>query len=184
MSRVTLLAGLTFVCLVIGLLIGRETFLRTGAAVSWTGVFDTIAARWPDVPQMRPGELSGRLAGSDSGRQPVLVDVRRRSEYEISHLPGALHAESPGDIRALAGDVPPGGEMVLYCSVGIRSSEAAARLTRDGYTNVFNLQGSIFQWANEGYPVVSNGQPAHRVHPYDAAWGTLLNPEFHPVKEQ
>ncbi len=38
-----------------------------------------------------------------------------------------------------------------------------------------NLKGSIFQWANEGRPVVRDGEPVREVHPYDAVWGRLLD---------
>jgi len=46
--------------------------------------------------------------------------------------------------------------------------------------NVFNLQGSIFQWANEGRPLMANGRVVHVVHPYSERWGVLLNPQLHP----
>jgi hypothetical protein len=42
---------------------------------------------------------------------------------------------------------------------------------------VQNLEGSIFQWANEHRPLVRDGQRETRVHPYNAVWGRLLAPE-------
>ena len=35
----------------------------------------------------------------------------------------------------------------------------------------------IFEWANEGRPVVRDGREVEAVHPYDAVWGRLLAPE-------
>ena len=46
--------------------------------------------------------------------------------------------------------------------------------------NVFNLQGSIFQWANEGRLLMANDRAVHAVHPYNERWGVLLNPQLHP----
>jgi hypothetical protein len=44
-----------------------------------------------------------------------------------------------------------------------------------GYTNVANLEGSIFKWANEGRALVGpGGSPTRAVHEYDATWGGLL----------
>ena len=43
------------------------------------------------------------------------------------------------------------------------------------YTNVRNLDGSIFQWANEGRPLVRGNQRVQDVHPYDENWGRLLD---------
>ena len=43
-----------------------------------------------------------------------------------------------------------------------------------GYADVWNLEGSIFQWANGGRPVYRDGRPVEAVHPYNTLWGTLL----------
>jgi rhodanese-related sulfurtransferase len=169
-------------CLIGGLIIGREVLRPKGKLLSWEAVFEEIERRWPSVPQMTPNELARRLARPDGEGRPVLIDVRRRDEYETSHLPGAVHAGSPGGIQALVGEPVAGHEVVLYCSVGIRSSAAANRLMAGGFTNVYNLQGSIFQWANEGHPIVRDGQPTDTVHPYNPEWGQLLNASHHPVK--
>ena len=50
----------------------------------------------------------------------------------------------------IAKDAP----IVTYCSVGYRSGKMAERLQAAGYTNVRNLEGSIFKWANEHRPLV------------------------------
>jgi rhodanese-related sulfurtransferase len=174
------MAGLALGCLAAVVLIGRDVYERTQDALSWQDVFLKIEGTWPDVSQMVARDLARLLARSDERSRPFLIDVRQRDEYELSHLPGAVQAESSDDIRALVSGLPAGRDVVLYCSVGIRSSAAAERLMRDGRTNVFNLQGSIFQWANDGYPVVSNGGPTHVVHPYDSEWGVLLEASHHP----
>lgn len=62
----------------------------------------------------------------------------------------------------------------------ISTAELARKLAARGYTNVVNLEGSLFAWANEGRPVYAGGQLASRVHPYDSAWGGLLRPGLRP----
>ena len=68
-----------------------------------------------------------------------------------------------------------------------RSSRLAERLRQAGCTNVFNLDGSIFQWANEGRPLERDGRPVNEVHPYNKTFGQLLRPEHRakatPVEE-
>ena len=59
--------------------------------------------------------------------------------------------------------------------MGYRSARIADRLETAGFRDVRNLTGSIFQWANEGRPVVRDGEPVREVHPYDAVWGRLLD---------
>jgi rhodanese-related sulfurtransferase len=108
------------------------------------------------------------------------MDVRSPAEFAFSHLPGALNAESKAEIAALVKIIPTNRVVVLYCSVGVRSSKAANALLAAGRTHVFNLQGSIFQWANEGRSVVRDGRPVSEVHPYNEHWGRLLAPSHHP----
>lgn len=67
----------------------------------------------------------------------------------------------------------------IYCSVGYRSAGVTQRLREAGFTNVSNLQGSIFRWANEGRPVYRDRRRVQAVHPFDARWGQLLTDSLH-----
>ena len=51
---------------------------------------------------------------------------------------------------------------MTYCAVGYRSAEMATQLRAAGFTNVRNLEGSIFQWANEHRPLVHGEQPVEQ----------------------
>lgn len=156
-----------------------QTQASTNISPAWQAVFKQIEHNWPTVSQMSTAELAQQLALPENIR-PVLIDVRSPDEYAVSHLPDAINAGSPAEISALVKIVPTNRPVVLYCSVGIRSSKAAHQLLESGRTNVFNLKGSIFQWANEGRTVVRHGQPVTEVHPYNEHWGRLLNPSHHP----
>jgi len=145
----------------------------TKDAATWDAVFVWIQRDWPEIPQMSTRELAERIAA-----HPLLIDVRARQEYEVSHLPGAVWAETPQQIAFVLREASDGQTVMLYCSVGVRSSKAAATLVRSGRTNVFNLRGSIFQWANEGRTLVANDRAVHVVHPYNERWGVLLNPQL------
>ena len=61
-------------------------------------------------------------------------------------------------MEAFARDTP----IVVYCSVGYRSARVARWLGRQGFTNVRNLDGSLFAWANEGRPMEADGRPVQR----------------------
>jgi rhodanese-related sulfurtransferase len=156
-------------------------FAGTKNSVTWDAVFTWIQRDWPEVPQMSTHELAQRLRASN-GAAPLLIDVRTREEYEVSHLPGAVWAETPSEIATALRTAPDQRTVVLYCSVGVRSSKAAAKLIGSGRGNVFNLQGSIFRWANEGRPLIASDHAVHVVHPYNEHWGILLNPELRPPR--
>ena len=141
------------------------------------------------VVEQRPassgaGELPPALVSFDSLQERLgsprlrLLDIRSRDDYSRGHLPGAVWAETPSEITAVLRTVSDQQPVVLYCSVGVRSSKAAANLMRSGRAYVFNLQGSIFKWANEGRPLTADDHIAHVVHPYNERWGVLLKPEL------
>jgi rhodanese-related sulfurtransferase len=102
----------------------------------------------------------------------LLLDVRTREEFEVSHLRGAVHV--PPDAAASVLREPKDRPVVTYCSVGYRSGGFAQKLHAAGFTNVANLEGSIFRWANEGRPVFRGSQEVTEVHPYNRTWGLLL----------
>ena len=106
-------------------------------------------------------------------KNPLLLDARTIEEYEVSHLIDAKIV--PNNLENLAEErinyLTP---IVVYCSVGYRSSAIARRLLSMGYKNVFNLDGSIFQWVNENHPVYREGEPVNKVHPYQKFWQHLL----------
>jgi rhodanese-related sulfurtransferase len=146
-------------------------------AESWNEIQRTIRNRFPDVRRISAGELSAWL--EDAGRvAPVLIDARHEEEFQVSHLPKARHARTVKAVRAVVpSETQP---IVVYCSMGYRSSSLARKLRKAGFTNVANLEGSLFGWANEGKPLHQGVEQvsAARVHPYNGKWGKLLNSEL------
>lgn len=132
---------------------------------------------FPDVEQMPPEELRQELE-NDSTPAPVLLDVREEDEYAVSHLPGAIRVEPGSDASEALESLDPDTPIVAYCSVGYRSSALVKKLQERGFTNVQNLEGSIFEWANRGYPVERDGEEVREVHPFDEEWGALLHEDL------
>lgn len=142
----------------------------------WAELKAEIRGKFPGVDQLSVAELGDWL--SAVREPPVLLDVREAKEYAVSHLEGALLARDEAAALEALGDAPLDRPVVLYCSVGYRSSALAEKLEARGYTSVHNLEGSIFEWVNRGQPIVSAGTPVKSVHPYDTDWGQLLRRDF------
>ena len=134
----------------------------------WTDTLRTVRDHFPLVRQMSTDDFALLL---EEQPEITILDTREPQEYEVSHIQGAVLAQNAADAIEL---------LVVYCSVGYRSSHIAAILSRRGYSNVFNLEGSIFKWANENRPIYSGDDRASSVHPYDENWGRLLSKEFLP----
>ena len=140
-----------------------------------------VRVRFPGVPQISTADLGLWLSDTHRPR-PVILDVRPMAEFTVGHLPGAIQIDpsaGPEKVRRVVGTNP--APIVVYCSVGWRSSALARELGNAGFTNVANLEGSVFAWANEDRPLEADGHPATRVHPYNRVFGRLLRPEKRAV---
>ena len=144
--------------------------------LKWSAVESLVDDRFPSVSHISTDSLSRVLA--NPGSALVLFDTRTRAEFDVSHIPGAVHLDPETRDFSPLDTLGRDAQIITYCSVGYRSSEMAARLEEAGFVNVSNVRGSIFRWANEGRTVVRDGQPVREVHPYDGIWGRLLDPEL------
>lgn len=150
-----------------------------GSGPTWAETLHSVETEFSAVPQVTPAALAGKLEAG-KGSKPLLLDIRAPAEYRISHLHGARQASNARAALALLRDVDQSRDILVYCSVGWRSSAVAERLRKAGYRNVSNLRGGIFTWANEGRPLYSGDQRVAAVHPFDQNWGRLLQQKYHP----
>lgn len=138
-----------------------------------------VRAKFSDTRQVSPAELVGWLA--DPNRPPpLLVDARPDEQFALSHIDGAVQLD-PTDpdisqLRVVSRETP----VVIYDGPGVLGAGIAPALMEEGFTRVSNLEGGLFRWANEGYPLVNADGPAARVHPINWKWGRLLKGRFHP----
>ncbi len=81
----------------------------------------------------------------DSGKKPVVLDVREPHEYEIANLGGELIPlrELPSRLKELDS----AQDIVVHCKMGGRSQEAVELLKSAGFRKVKNLVGGIDRWA-------------------------------------
>lgn len=159
--------------------LGAVTFFALGLQdlARLDGIKERIRQDFPDVRSIGTDALHHRL---QSGAMPLLLDVRRVEEYQVSRIPGALRLDPTATARDLDDPSSPvhriakDREIVVYCSVGYRSARLARRLSEAGFTRVKNLEGSIFEWAQKGYPLRQGDLKVFRVHPYSRAWAYLV----------
>lgn len=171
------LLGSFLVIVVVPILIGAVVVLLAGRGVAFEAVRRLTVRKFPNVQWVDAAALA-RWREDSARTQPVIVDARTPIEFQVSHLPGAvlMDARRPSlrPLRGLAMNVP----VVAYGSTGYRGARLVHWLRTQGYTNVSNLSGGIFRWANDGRPVVRDGRPTLEVHPYDQRWGLLLESRY------
>lgn len=113
----------------------------------------------------------------------LILDIREKKEYNVSHLPGAIFFGSKHPNYGFLEDLAKDQKIVLYCSIGYRSEKMGEKLNRKGFKNVYNLFGSIFAWVNENHPVFDeNEKLTNKVHTYNRKWSKwVMNPKYDRV---
>ena len=151
------------------------TTFQTGCTqdVKWSTVLHAVRVEYEDVQHITTDSLKQRLDQSATSGV-TLLDTRTRGEFNVSHLRGAVRVDPDEEEFSSLDSLDRATPIVTYCSVGYRSAAVARRLGELGFTNVSNLEGSIFKWANEDLPVYRGDEIVTEVHPFDRLWGQLL----------
>ncbi len=103
----------------------------------------------PEFQNIRPQELAAMLEEKNFLLINTSPPIHGRIESTDKHLPFQ-------DSRDWIEQFPAAknARIVLYCRAGISSVSAARKLSREGYTRLYNLQGGIRAWEAAGFPVV------------------------------
>ncbi len=144
------------------------------AQLNWQSLKAQIRNQFPSVEHITTTDFKENYSGS-----ALVVDVRNADEFAVSHIPDAVHFQDADQLAAWIKRQPT-QPVVVYCSVGYRSAQMAKSLQKLGLQQVVNLEGSIFEWANQGEPVVAPTGPTQKVHPFNEKWGQLLEEKYHP----
>jgi rhodanese-related sulfurtransferase len=138
-----------------------------------------VARRYASLTHLEPEAVAAGLARV--GGTLLLLDAREPEEFAVSRLPGAIHIPpriTAADFRADYGSRAAGRDIVVYCSVGIRSARLAFAL-RDvidacGARSCANMSGGIFRWHNESRPLEAVEGAPRVIHPYSAYWSRFI----------
>lgn len=87
----------------------------------------------------------------------LLIDTRLKSEWDVMHIPGSIHAPAP-DVRTRypewVGDKP----VAFICNTGNRSLLASSLMLKlSGMKDVINVIGGTSSWVKAGFPTTAKG---------------------------
>jgi len=97
-------------------------------------------------PRVKPIDPRALKALLDAGKVE-LFDVRPDDERARASIPQARKLDAAG--RAYLLGLNKDAAVALHCHHGVRSRSSAEQLLRDGFTNVYNLEGGIEAWSRE-----------------------------------
>jgi len=128
----------------------RRMLVRIKKEIIAFGVAGIDPARHTS-PKLPPRELKRWL---DEGRPVTLLDTRNDYEVKLGTFDNALTLDLdhfrhfPAAVRALPEDLK-AQPIVMFCTGGIRCEKAGPFMEREGFTNVFQLDGGILKYFEE-----------------------------------
>jgi hydroxyacylglutathione hydrolase len=101
------------------------------------------------LDEMEPEEYAERIAPHPH----ILLDVRRKNEFDLAHIQGAWN--HPLDyLNQSLSELDKSKEYYLHCAGGYRSVIAASILQRHGFTEVVNIKGGFKALQQHALPLV------------------------------
>ena len=107
-------------------------------------IFAEAKQRITEVSPAQVGEMLRR------GDDVAVIDVREPNEWNLGHLPGAMHIPRGVLESGIEPRVPRERKVVLYCASGNRSALAAETLGMMGYGDVASMAGGFRGWCESG----------------------------------
>jgi rhodanese-related sulfurtransferase len=103
------------------------------------------------------------------------LDTREKEEFNVSHIKTAMQVGYDNFDISSVSKLPKDAEIIVYCSIGARSQTIGQKLIKAGYTNVKNLYGGLFHWANNSYPMRDpSGEKTTKIHGFSTDWGKWI----------
>ena len=126
-------------------------------------VLSYLRRQFPDTPTINTIETEEILENNEN---ILILDVRKAEEYNVSKISSAQNLNfkcSDTELKEILTNFNNETQIINYCSLGYRSAIMTNRI-REMVENdssisidkdkVFNLEGSIFKWANENRPLI------------------------------
>lgn len=104
------------------------------------------------IELVAPADAAQVIADAPEGL--VVLDIRTPDEFNAARLADAIMVDFYADdfaaqLDTLDKDVP----YVIYCNSGNRSSEAVKTMEDLGFVEVYEIDGGIANWYDQGYPI-------------------------------
>ena len=114
-------------------------------------IYTEIARLFRGYRTLRPAELTALINREDA----VVVDLSASNDFEKGHIAGSKSVQPSqfdpeSKLLAPAKALP----VVVVCRTGQASADAAKRLKKAGFSQVFGLDGGVQAWQQADLPLV------------------------------
>ena len=83
------------------------------------------------------------------------IDVRTIEEYSGGHAPKAVNFPLD-EIEKLSAKLDKEKPVYVICETGRRSQKASETLQKNGFKEIYNIEGGTSGWIKAGFPVEKN----------------------------
>lgn len=115
-------------------------------------IFFSVAAKAQAVKVIGVKEFAEGLQKKNA----QIVDVRTPQEYQEGIIKGAILADWNEQSKFIEATkkLDKSKPVYVYCLAGVRSGKAAEWMVKNGFTEVYSLDGGIKEWKAQQMPVV------------------------------
>lgn len=116
----------------------------------FTAYFTSCNSQSTSVKNLKPSEFEKGITQNDI----QLVDVRTSEEYSEKRILNSKNINiNAADFEKQMNRLDKSKPLYLYCLVGGRSGKAAEWAAKNGFKEVYNLEGGITAWMGEKKPI-------------------------------
>ena len=119
-----------------------------GFAQEWDDIYANPAKNQrPETEKVRqrqsPQKKKIVVVEGKASNMEVRANGRNIDEYNREHIEGSVNVPLSSIDKI---DYEKDAFIIVYCQSGMRSVEAAKKLNKLGYTNLYNLDGGLINW--------------------------------------
>lgn len=86
----------------------------------------------------------------------IVLDVRTTQEFNEGHLENAININVESDnFLSQIETLDKSKTYAVYCRSGRRSADAVAKMAKQNFTSLVNLDGGVIDWTNSGFTLVT-----------------------------
>src|SRR6266540_7200004 len=97
---------------------------------------DLVEEARTQIREVTPAEVKRMVEGKEA---VVYLDVREPGEWNLGHIPGAVHLPRGNIESKVEGMLDRSKKIVVYCARGNRSALAALTMKQMGYEDVVSM---------------------------------------------
>ncbi len=111
---------------------------------------DLVEEARTQIREVTPAEVKRMVEGKEA---VVYLDVREPGEWNLGHIPGAVHLPRGNIESKVEGMLDRSKKIVVYCARGNRSALAALTMKQMGYEHVASMRDGMAGWADVDGPI-------------------------------